>query len=218
MVRTKVRLAEVVRELPRRAHDLSRRTVEESQRWRLLEAMTEVAAKRGYGDASIADVISVAGVSRKTFYEHFSDKEDCFLTAYDVVSERLIGSLVTIGKAHEDPDERRAAQVSAFLTAMMQDLAAARVFMIDVLGAGPRALERRERINRRFAEAVLGSDVEPVRGSAIIGGVNSVVASALLLEGPSVKLLGLAAPLTEFVRAATSTKRSSSSSGGPRRR
>src|SRR3954466_3544394 len=85
----RVRLADVVRELPRRAHDLSRREVEESQRWRMLEAVTDVTAKHGYADAAVADIIAAAGLSRKTFYEQFKDKEECFLTAYDVVSKRL---------------------------------------------------------------------------------------------------------------------------------
>ena len=85
-----VRLAEVVRTLPRRAHSLSRRTVESSQRWRLLEAMIEVTAKLGYAETSVAAVIAAAGVSRKSFYALFDDKDECFLEAYDIVSDRLI--------------------------------------------------------------------------------------------------------------------------------
>ena len=95
----RVRLAEVVRKLPRRAHDLSRADVSESQRWRLLEAVTEVVAERGYEGASVAHVIAAAGVSRKTFYEHFADKEACFLAAYDVLSSRLLRALGRVGSA-----------------------------------------------------------------------------------------------------------------------
>src|SRR4051812_48071138 len=106
----RVRLAEIVRELPRRAHDLSRRDVMESQRWRILEAVTEVIAKLGYADASVADVIAVAGISRKTFYEQFRDKEDCFLTAYDVLSARSVRSLVNVGAEVPSGPRRRRAQ------------------------------------------------------------------------------------------------------------
>ncbi len=71
----------------------------DSQRWRLLEAITEVTAKLGYADATVADVIAGAGVSRKAFYEHFTDKEHCFLTAYDVLSERVLAAMVSAGGA-----------------------------------------------------------------------------------------------------------------------
>lgn len=177
----RVQLADVVRTLPRRGHDLTRQTVRESQRWRLLEAMTEVLAKKGYVDTSVADVIAAAGVSRKTFYEYFTDKEDCFLSAYDVISERLVQALTVIGQKVPEGPARRRAQISAFLRALSRDVLSARVFMVDVLGAGARALKRRERINGLFASAVLGTaKIDPVTRAAIIGGINTVVASALL--------------------------------------
>jgi AcrR family transcriptional regulator len=199
---TKVTLAEVVRELPRRAHDLPRATVRDSQRWRLLEAMTEVCAKDGYGEASVAAVIAAAGVSRKTFYEHFQDKEECFLAAYDVLSERLVEALVAAGKRHESGPAQRRAQVETFLRAMARDVLAARVFMVDVLGAGQRAIMRREVVNARFAEAVFGASTQDaIRRRAIVGGVNNVVAGALL-EGQSRPLLALAEPLSAFIESA----------------
>lgn len=196
---SRVRLAQVVRELPRRAHDLSRKEVESSQRWRMLEAITEVTAKAGYAEASVADVIAVAGVSRKTFYEQFRDKEECFLTAYDVLSDKLVRALVGVGADVRAGSARRRAQMAAFLGALAKDPAAARVFMVDVLGAGPRALKRRERVNASFAAAVLGDAVtDPVRRAAIVGGVNNVVAGALI-ESRTADLLALAPPLSAFV-------------------
>jgi AcrR family transcriptional regulator len=195
----RVRLAEVVRELPRRAHDLSRKEVEASQRWRMLEAVTEVTAKTGYLEASVADVIAAAGVSRKTFYEHFRDKEECFLTAYDVLSEQLVRALVGVGADVPAGAPRRRAQMAAFLGALAKDPAAARVFMVDVLGAGPRALKRRERVNASFAAAVLGDALaDPLRRAAIVGGVNNVVAGALI-ESRTADLRALVAPLSAFM-------------------
>ncbi len=197
-----VRLAEVVRALPRHAHALSRKTVQQSQRWRLLEAVVEVTARAGYADATIADVIAVAGVSRKTFYEHFADKQAAFLATYDVVANRMIAALVATGAAHADADARRTAQVERFLAILDRDHAVARVFMVDVQGAGPAALRRRAAVNQRFAEVLFGdARVSEVRRDAVVGGVNQVVAAALL--SPRSKSLGrLAAPLAAFVRAA----------------
>jgi AcrR family transcriptional regulator len=176
--------------------------VQQSQRWRLLEAVVEVTARVGYAAATVADMIGVAGVSRKTFYEHFADKEAAFLAAYDVVADRLIAALVATGAAHADSDARRTAQVARFLAILDRDHAVARVFMVDVQGAGPAALRRRAAVNQRFAAALFGdARVPELRRDAVVGGVNQVVAAALL--APRVKSLGrLATPLAAFVRAA----------------
>jgi len=198
----KVRLEDVVRSLPRHGHSLSRKTVSDSQKWRLLEGMTEACAKLGYADASVADVIAIAGVSRKAFYEHFKDKEECFLTAYDVLSDRLITELAKVGAAHDDPADRTRAEVSGFLTALARAPAAARVFMVDVLGAGPRALQKREHVNRRFADALFGDlVVDETRRTAIVGGVNNVVVGALM-RGRGAHLEELSDALSDFVLSA----------------
>ncbi len=65
----------------------------ESQRNRIHQAMIEVVSERGYPETRVVDVIGVAGVSRKTFYELFESKEDCFLAAYDVLLENILGDV-----------------------------------------------------------------------------------------------------------------------------
>jgi len=196
-----VRLASVVRTLPRRGHDLSRATVRASQRWRLLEGMIESTARHGYAGASVAHVIAHAGVSRKAFYEHFADKEDCFLAAYDVVSERVLADLIAAGTQRTSKSARRTDYVVGFLTALARNLAVARVFMVDVLGAGPRALKRRDDLNHRFADQLFGdAEVDTVHRLAVIGGVNAAVASELLRPAPD--LIALGPSLSAFVKAA----------------
>lgn len=192
-----VRLAKVKRRLPRHAHQLDRAEVEASQRWRILEAMVEVVSRTGHAAASVADVIERAGVSRKTFYEHFSGKEDCFLAAYQVLSERLIHDLEGI--------PTRSRQLHRFLEVLSGDLRAARVFMVEVQGAGPRALADRAEINRRFGAVFLrGLKLDPVCVQAVVGGINQVVAGALLER--SSNLMALEAPLNAFVAAAISRR------------
>ena len=58
-----------------------------NQRERMLAAVVEVVGQVGYASMTVSDVISRAGVSRRTFYEHFANKEDVFLAAYDHVVE-----------------------------------------------------------------------------------------------------------------------------------
>jgi len=179
-----------------------RRAVRDSQRGRLLDAIGDAVGRRGYPNANVADAIAIAGVSRKTFYEHFADKEAVFLAAYEVVADRVIAALVTTGAAHADADARRTAQVERFLAILDRDRAAARVFMVDVLGAGPVALSRRATVNQRFAETVFGdASVPAIRRDAVVGGVNQVVAASLLASR-SQSLMRLAEPLAAFVRAA----------------
>jgi AcrR family transcriptional regulator len=205
---TRVQLAEVVRDLPRRSHDLSRKTVRTSQRIRLLEAVIDVAARVGYAQMAVADVIAVANVSRKTFYEHFRDKEDCFLAAYDFVADRVLDKLVSESSDHRAGAPRRRAQVTRFLQALADDPLVARAFVVDVLGAGPRTLRRREVVNARFGDAILGSAVDPVLSKAIIGGVNTVC-GAMLLDGRAAELPGLADVLVGFLEHALGPRRRS---------
>jgi AcrR family transcriptional regulator len=199
--RSRVRLATVVRTLPHRGHGVARATVRDSQRWRLLEGMVEATARHGYAGASVAEVIAFAGVSRKAFYEHFTDKEDCFLAAYDVVSDRMIEQLVAAGAGHAPGLARRNAYIIGYLAALDRDLAVAHVFTVDVLGAGPRVLARRDAVNRRFADQLFGdSQLDEVRRLAVVGGVNTVVASELLRREPKLRSLGES--LSAFVQAA----------------
>src|SRR6187401_183309 len=93
---------EVPKILPRGPHRLAREVVLASQRGRLIDAMAVVVAAKGYTAATVADVIGHAGVSRKTFYEHFRDKEACFLAVYDAGVEVL---LATMREAGGDADD-----------------------------------------------------------------------------------------------------------------
>jgi AcrR family transcriptional regulator len=143
-----------LRRLPRGPHSLDREVVLASQRGRLLEAMADVVAEKGYGPATVADVITRAGVSRKTFYEHFADKEECFLAAYDAGVDLLLAALERSGGGAADPVAEVRTRTRAYLETLAAEPAFARTFLIEVTGAGPRALERRERVHERFAAMV----------------------------------------------------------------
>src|SRR6266511_5092493 len=77
------------KQLPRGRHGLPRETVTQSQQGRILQSMVQAVAQRGYQETRVADVVEGAGVARKTFYDYFDDKQDCFLAAYDQVSARM---------------------------------------------------------------------------------------------------------------------------------
>ncbi|MGB8875435.1 MAG: helix-turn-helix domain-containing protein, partial [Solirubrobacteraceae bacterium] len=79
--------------LPRGRHAAPRAVVREIQRARMLDAMVEAVADKGYARVTVADVIERAGVSRKTFYEQFANKEECFLAAYDAGVDGLLAAI-----------------------------------------------------------------------------------------------------------------------------
>src|SRR4051812_36475372 len=123
---------EVPRSLPRGPHRLRRGGVQASPRGRPIEAIAEGGAAQGYCAATVADVIEQAGVSRKTFYEQFRDKEACFLAAYDAGVEVLLATMRAADSGAEDPLERIRARARAYLGTLASEPAFARTFVIEV--------------------------------------------------------------------------------------
>src|SRR5436190_12529754 len=142
------------RPLPRGPHGLERDVVLASQRGRMLAAMADAVATKGYVATTVADVVAGAGVSRKTFYEHFRDKEDCFLAAYDAGVDLVLDAIVAARPAQGDDSwiALMRARVRAYLHTLAANPAFARTFLIEVFAAGPHALDRRAEVLRRFAQ------------------------------------------------------------------
>src|SRR4051812_46068524 len=116
--------------------------------------MATAVGEKGYGAVAVADVIAGAGVSRRTFYEHFDNKEECFLAAYDAGVDAMLGAVDdAIGEAAADgPLAIARAGAARHLETLGANPAFARTFLVEVLAAGPRALERRAAVHARFAE------------------------------------------------------------------
>jgi AcrR family transcriptional regulator len=145
---------DIPRRLPRGTHGLDPGVVAASQRTRLLEAVGRAVAEKGYAGATIDDIVRGAGVSKKTFYEHFRDKLDCFLAAYEAASDELLTRLREAQSARAGWLERTRAGIDAYLRWLAAEPALARVFLIEVAAAGPVAAERRERIRDRYADVL----------------------------------------------------------------
>jgi AcrR family transcriptional regulator len=176
--------AEIPRRLPRGTHGLDPSLVAASQRTRLLEAVGRAVADKGYAAATIDDIVRDAGVSKKTFYEHFSDKLDCFLAAYEAASDQLLAHVKEAQGGAEEAgggDASRAtgagsraargdarwlartrAGIHAYLRWLAAEPALARVFLIEIAAAGPEALERRERLRDRYAQRM--RELQPENG------------------------------------------------------
>ncbi|HET9592114.1 MAG TPA: TetR/AcrR family transcriptional regulator [Solirubrobacterales bacterium] len=189
------RSAKLNERLPRGRHGLPREAVTESQRNRIHQAMVEVVSQRGYPETRVVDVIGVAGVSRKTFYELFDSKEDCFLAAYDVLLGNLLGEATEAFESR--PGAPWAERVAAALGALLEHLAEhpdeARFAIVEVLAAGPRALTRRDAALRQFTgfleagRSETSVELPGITSIAVAGGVNELLYSEIL-HGASARL------------------------------
>ena len=145
---------DIPRRLPRGTHGLDPSLVAASQRTRLLEAAGRAVAEKGYAATTIDDIVRGAGVSKKTFYEHFQDKLGCFLAAYEAASDELyehVRAAQDSDAASSDWHARTHAGIRAYLRWLAAEPALARVFLVEVAAAGPEALARRERLRDRYA-------------------------------------------------------------------
>jgi AcrR family transcriptional regulator len=136
--------------LPPGRHRLARDVVLASQRARLLSAMTETVTVRPYGDVTVADLVARAGVSRRTFYEHFPSKPECLLAAYEAGTQLLVRAIAAAVSGRQGWRERLGAGIRAYLETLAASPGFARVFVLEIAGAGDAALERRRAVHRRF--------------------------------------------------------------------
>jgi AcrR family transcriptional regulator len=195
---------------------LGREHVSEIQRARILAAMTEVACELGAANLTVAHVVDRAGVSRRTFYELFADREDCFLAAFDESIARVSRHVL----AAYDPGAGWAGRIRSALTALLGFLDAergtGRLLIVEALGAGANALERRRRVlaqivaavdeGRREGKAPSGATLLTAEG--VVGAVLSVLHGRLSEDAPSqlvaggsgfARLVDLAGPLMSIV-------------------
>jgi AcrR family transcriptional regulator len=172
---------------------LSRETVEESQRQRMLDAIVELVASHGYARTTVGGIAATAGVSRTTFYEQFESKEDCFRLAYDAVAGQLVEAISTASAGIEDKRAQLAAGIDAYLNWFAAHPAAAATFIVEVHTAGPEALEQRAAVLKRFCEVIDANapDTPPAASMAVIASIDSM-AHDLVRQGRAAELGRLA--------------------------
>jgi AcrR family transcriptional regulator len=175
-------------QLPPGRHGLSRTFVQANQRQRILDAVADVVSLVGYQAMSVEDVVSTAGVSRRTFYDHFTSKDDAFLTAYDAIGATLADHVQTAYNASDTFEEGVIACLAAFLEFVASEPHYADMCIVEALAAGPDAVERRNAVMRTFARLLHegaktvtdGSHPPELTAEAIVGGIYEVVYSRVL--------------------------------------
>jgi AcrR family transcriptional regulator len=159
------------------------------QRERVLAGMLRATAELGYREVSVQDVLDRAGVSRPTFYEHFGNKEDCFLAAFDGAAARLRERLERAGLPGEDWRARLRLSLEELLVFVAEDPDAAMSLVVDARAACPEALTRRDSLLDHFAACLddqvraaspAGDDLpSPIAAVGIVGGIEALLYSRL---------------------------------------
>jgi AcrR family transcriptional regulator len=138
----------------------------ETRRDAIVEAMIRVAGKKGYTATSVADVLVEAGASRTTFYKHFGNKQECFLVAYDLVIERILGAAEAACGKESCWRERARSGLGAVMDLLSADQALAQVAILEVSAAGAEARRRHSVAISRLAR-LLESGREPDQEEAL---------------------------------------------------
>jgi AcrR family transcriptional regulator len=138
------------------------------QRQRLLRAAALEFAERGYTGAGSGSISQRAGMSKATFYEHFSNKEECMLALFErAVSVVQQGMASAAGEASADAHERMRAGTRAFLRALAEHPEFAQTLLVEIIGAGPRAAHQRDVVLQSFAQVLDAENAAAARRGLI---------------------------------------------------
>jgi len=197
-------LAPGAERLPAGRHGLPREVVAENQRERLLNGVVDAVAEHGYNATTIGAITEAAKISRRTFYEHFKDKEGCFLAAYEMIDTHVRGTMLMAAERPGPWPERVRASLSALLEVLSRDLGVARFYLLEPLAAGGEIAARYRDAMSLLAEVLRAEDgptgeVE-ARDQVLMGGITTLIARRLK-AGEAASLPELLPDLTELVLA-----------------
>jgi AcrR family transcriptional regulator len=191
--------------LPPGRHGLSRDFVAENQRERLLNGVVDAVAEHGYNATTIGRIAAASRISRRTFYEHFEGKEDCFLAAYAMIEAHVRDAMLAAPGAEEPWPDRVRARLAALLEVLSRDEAVTRFFLVEPLSAGGDVAARYREAMQLIAQTLrpepppTGHDME-VRDQALIGGLATLMVRRLNAGGAG-RLPELLPDLTELALA-----------------
>jgi AcrR family transcriptional regulator len=201
------------RRLPTGAHGLDPEDVRRDQRERLQTALIELIAQRGYQAVRILDLTKLARVSRPTFYSLYADKEELFLAAYDEIAKRTAITIMEAYQTQGSPGERLRRAMRAFAELAAAEPEAVSLMVLGAFGAGPKALERRNRTLQALERSIDSSRAAAGGGAkarkagktdgtdltvkVILGGIREVTA-ARLRRGQARALPGIADELAAW--------------------
>jgi AcrR family transcriptional regulator len=173
----------------------------------LTHGLAAAVSEKGYAASTIADIVAHARVSKRTFYEHFADKEECLMALYADACDQLMTVLRTAGSADQAWRERVRVAVTAYLSAMESLPAVNRMLLVEMQAAGPRAYRLRQEKQRQLADTLVAiveegrpanpeiPPLSPAMAIALVGGLNELLMQAV---DPYTRTDAATAPLTSL--------------------
>jgi AcrR family transcriptional regulator len=186
------------RQLPRGRHGIPREIVVHSQRERLLTAMIETAAAKGYDATSVADVLEVSGVGRETFYELFEDKQHCFLAAHRILFDDFFGRVSAVYERPGPWPGRVCNAMAELLEQLAADPDATKVLLIEIAKVGPASRELFAATFTRVAALLTDGDRESP-GVTALPNIATVAGGAVFARIHEEVVLGRAAELPRLL-------------------
>jgi AcrR family transcriptional regulator len=183
-----------------------RERVAEIQRARMQYAMVHMASERGAANVTVADIVARSSVSRRTFYEAFEDRQDCFLATFEEAVDRAASVVIDAYERAGSWQARVRAALISLLDLFDRERELGRLLVVESLAAGTRVLEHRQRVLTQIIATVheggmgvkRGEGPPPLTAEGVVGGVLSVLYSRLVQDTDS-SLLDLTGALTGMV-------------------
>jgi AcrR family transcriptional regulator len=176
--------------LPAGRHGLPREFVVQNQRERIVTALVDTVAERGYNATTVAHITKAASVSRRTFYEHFADKEACFLAAYEMVSDHIRASMQAAASSFEDWPQKVRAALATMLRFLAGEPELAKLCMIEPVAAGGEIAARHRASMQALVEILRagrpgqGGDrpLPEATEETLVGGIVSLIVREISAE------------------------------------
>ena len=169
------------------AKTIAANEVDQAQRRELLEAFCRAVEERGLAATTIADIVRHARVSKRTFYEHFADKEACFFAAYRAIAAEVMRQVATAVNFEASWEAQIEAAVRTYVTVLDSRPKLTRAFFLEIHAAGARAIALRRDVLTEFAELTRGfvaqarkrqPELVPLTAAmatAMVGGINELM-------------------------------------------
>ena len=181
---------------------------------RVLDGFAAAIARSGYAAATIAEIVRAARVSKRTFYEHFPDKEACLLAAYETATRAILAAMQDAFAAHEGDGwlAQLEAALDAYVTALEENPRLTRTCLVEMLAAGPRARKLRREVHAAFGDALCAfvdavrardPEVRPISAPlalALVAGIDELLL-AQVERGPQHRLADLRRDAFELLHA-----------------
>jgi AcrR family transcriptional regulator len=169
--------------LSRGRHNFPRSFIIHNQRERILDAVADISASKGYAELTVPEIARTAGVSHKTFYEHFTTKDQAFAAAFELAAEQALNATAVAFAAEPQWPSAVHAGIAALVGYMASEPSLARLALVEVLAAGPSLLARRDQTLQGFSIMLTSGQGYPGRSrqtpaivpEAISGGILEIL-------------------------------------------